>query len=170
MNIIVMGVSGCGKSTVGKMLAEVMGIEFLEGDAFHPQDNISRMTAGVPLTDSDRSPWLRQLSAMVSERQGQQRDFVLACSALKKSYRQQLARGAEELIFVYLKGSRTEIYKRMAEREDHFMALSLADSQFEALEEPDQDENSITVSIDNPVQQIVDQIARAVEQRHDELG
>ena len=170
MNVIVMGVSGCGKSTVGKMLAEMMGVEFLEGDSFHPKDNISRMAAGVPLTDTDRSPWLKKLGEMISERQQQNQPFVLTCSALKKSYRQKLANGSGELIFVYLKGSRTEIYKRMAEREDHFMALSLADSQFDALEEPDQDENSITVSINNPVQQVVDQIARAIGQLSDELG
>lgn len=164
MDYIVMGVSGCGKSTVGKLLAEILDVEFLEGDTFHTADNISRMKSGIPLTDSDRSPWLRRLGETVGQYQRNQQAFVMTCSALKKSYRQQLCGHCGQLTFVYLKGSRSEIYKRMSERQHHFMDLSLIDSQFEALEEPDQHESSITVLIEQPVRQLVQQILQASQQ------
>lgn len=164
MDYIVMGVSGCGKSTVGKLLAELLQAEFLEGDVFHTRSNISRMSSGIPLTDSDRSPWLKTLSNTISEYQRNQQAFVMTCSALKKSYRQQLSAHSGQLMFVYLKGSRSEIYKRMSERENHFMDLSLIDSQFDALEEPDQHEPVITVSIAQPVGLLVQQIQKASEE------
>jgi len=162
MYIIVMGVAGSGKSTVGKNLADFLAIDFLEGDDFHPRENVSLMSAGIPLNDGDRAPWLATLNHTISERITQGKGFVLACSALKKTYRQQLINNLDNLNFVYLKGSRAEIRSRMAARENHFMALSLIDSQFDTLEEPDQTENLITVSINNSVHQLVDQIAQAL--------
>ncbi|NRA56091.1 MAG: gluconokinase [Gammaproteobacteria bacterium] len=162
MYIIVMGVAGSGKSTVGKNLASLLAIDFLEGDDFHTQRNVSLMSAGIPLTDKDRAPWLATLNHTISERISHKKGFVLACSALKKNYRQQLINNLDNLHFVYLKGSRAEIHSRMAARENHFMALSLIDSQFDALEEPDQTENLITVSINNPVDQLVVQIVQAL--------
>ena len=162
MYIIVMGVAGSGKSTIGKNLAGSLQLDFLEGDDFHTAENVSLMSAGVPLNDENRAPWLALLNQTMSERIAQKKGFVLACSALKKTYRQQLINNIDNLKFVYLKGSRAEIYSRMAARENHFMSLSLIDSQFEALEEPDQEENLITVSINNPVQQVVDQITQTL--------
>ncbi|MEH6580262.1 MAG: gluconokinase [Amphritea sp.] len=162
MNLIVMGVSGCGKSTVGQKLAELLGAAFLEGDSFHPAENVARMAAGIPLTDSDRAPWLEQLSRRMAEHD-QSSPIVLACSALKKSYRQLLAANSDQVVFVYLQGDRNDIQQRMAERLDHFMALSLADSQFETLEEPDSDENVITVSINHSVEKIVDQVVQSLK-------
>jgi len=162
MYIIVMGVAGSGKSTIGKNLADFLAIDFLEGDDFHPTENVSLMSAGIPLNDEDRAPWLATLNQTISERITQGKGFVLACSALKKTYRQQLINNLDNLNFVYLKGSRAEIQSRMAARENHFMALSLIDSQFDTLEEPDQTENLITVSINNSVHQLVDQIAQAL--------
>ncbi|NRA21983.1 MAG: gluconokinase [Oceanospirillaceae bacterium] len=162
MYIVVMGVAGCGKSTIGRNLAEYLDLDFLEGDDFHTPENVSLMTAGVPLNDNNRAPWLALLNQTMSERIAQQQGFVLACSALKKSYRQILINNINNIKFVYLRSSRAEIHSRMAARENHFMAMSLIDSQFEALEEPDQAENLITVSINNPVQQLVDQIVQAL--------
>ncbi|MCJ8299160.1 MAG: gluconokinase [Pseudomonadales bacterium] len=162
MYIIVMGVAGSGKSTIGKNLAGFLDVDFLEGDDYHTAENVSLMSAGVPLNDDNRAPWLTILNQTMSQRVAQQQGFVLACSALKKTYRQQLINNIDNLKFVYLKGSRAEIHSRMAARENHFMSLSLIDSQFEALEEPDQEENLITVSINNPVQQVVDQIAQTL--------
>ncbi len=162
MYIIVMGVAGSGKSTVGKKLADLLRVDFLEGDDFHPRENVSLMSAGIPLNDDNRAPWLATLNHTISERITHKRGFVLACSALKKTYRRQLINNLDNLNFVYLKGSRTEIHDRMAARENHFMALSLIDSQFDTLEEPDQTENLITVSINTPVHQLVDQIVQAL--------
>lgn len=162
MYIIVMGVAGSGKSTVGKNLARLLAVDFLEGDDFHTNENVSLMSAGIPLNDEDRAPWLATLNRTISERIAHKDGFVLACSALKKTYRQQLIHNLDDLHFVYLKGSRAEIHSRMAARENHFMALSLIDSQFDALEEPDQTENLITVSINTPVHQLVDQIVQAL--------
>lgn len=161
MDYIVMGVSGCGKSTVGEQLAELLGLSFLEGDSFHTPSNISRMSSGIPLTDSDRVPWLKQLSEIIGEYQDKQQGFVMTCSSLKKSYRQQLCEKTGRLTFVYLKGSRAEIQKRMSGREGHFMDPALLDSQFDALEEPDKHELAITVSIAQPVQDIIQEIRLA---------
>ena len=161
MNLIVMGVSGCGKSTVGQALAERLGAVYLEGDSFHPAANIARMAAGIALTDSDRDPWLAELSRQMADHDPLS-SMVLTCSALKKSYRQQLVTYAKQVVFVYLQGDRDEIHQRVAERANHFMALSLVDSQFETLEEPDVDENVITVSINHSVEQIVDQVVQSL--------
>ena len=162
MYIVVMGVSGCGKSTIGKNLADLLDLDFLEGDDFHTPENVSLMSAGIPLNDDNRAPWLAILNQTMSQHIAQKKGFVLACSALKKSYRAQLINNINNIKFVYLRSSRAEIHSRMAARENHFMALSLIDSQFDALEEPDQTENLITVSINNPVQQLVDQIVQGL--------
>ena len=126
-----MGVSGCGKSTVGALLAQKLGVEFLDGDEFHPPENVARMAAGVPLTDADRQPWLERLNAELRRRD----NVVLACSALKESYRQTLSRGID-CRFVHLRGSIELIRSRLAARRHRYMPATLLESQFAALEPP----------------------------------
>lgn len=152
--VIVMGVSGSGKSTVGKKLAEALGISFSDGDDFHPEVNIEKMAAGTPLDDQDRSIWLERLNEFI--RDSENTGVVLACSALKEKYRKTLQnKVAEELIWVYLNGSYDEILERITARSDHFMTSALLQSQFETLEVPDY---AIDVSISESPEEIVDTI------------
>jgi gluconokinase len=129
--VVVMGVSGCGKSAIGALLAQRLGAEFLDADEFHPPENVAKMAAGVPLTDADRKPWLEHLNAQLRKRQ----DAVLACSALKESYRRILAEGTD-CRFVHLRGSIELIRSRMTQRQHRYMPASLLESQFAALEAP----------------------------------
>ena len=129
-----MGVSGCGKTTVGKLLAENTGIPFIDADAFHPTENIQKMTNGIALTDADRLPWLENLNQELKKR-SLQKGVILACSALKESYREILSKGIESLQWIYLKGNFHLIQQRMQQRE-HFMDVNLLQSQFDTLEEP----------------------------------
>tara|TARA_Y100000768_G_scaffold388632_1_gene385745 strand:- start:2457 stop:2945 length:489 start_codon:yes stop_codon:yes gene_type:complete len=133
--IIILGVSGCGKSTLGIALAEELGVNFIEGDSYHPQTNIIKMKDGIPLTDKDREPWLIKLSDMLLKHQPE--GAVIACSALKESYRKLLSRNITKnnLLWVYLKCGLDQLKKRMNQR-DHFMPLSLLKSQMDTLEEP----------------------------------
>jgi gluconokinase len=133
---LVMGVSGCGKSTIGKMLAEKLGWGFFDADDFHPAANIAKMGAGIPLTDADRAPWLERLSALLRGEVAAGRHPVLACSALRQSYRDTLLAGLPGIRIVYLRGDRELIASRMRNRPGHFMPPALLDSQFAALEEP----------------------------------
>ncbi len=126
-----MGVSGSGKSTVGALLAQRLGVEFLDADEFHPPENVAKMAAGLPLDDSDRLPWLERLNAELLQRQ----DAVLACSALKESYRRILTEGTDSK-FVHLRGSIELIRSRMMHRQHRYMPASLLESQFAALEPP----------------------------------
>jgi gluconokinase len=130
--IIVMGVSGSGKSTLGALLAERLGVPFLDADEFHPPANVAKMAAGTPLTDEDRRPWLESLNAMLKGRDS----AVLACSALKRSYREVLARDIPRCTFVFLNGSLELIRSRLAERKHRYMPASLLESQFATLEPP----------------------------------
>jgi gluconokinase len=131
-----MGVSGCGKSTVGKMLAEKLGWEFFDADDFHPPENISKMKAGIPLTDADRHPWLDRLSRLLRSEVATGRHPVLACSALRQVYRDTLLEGLTGFGIVYLRGDRELIASRLQSRSGHFMPAALLESQFSALEEP----------------------------------
>lgn len=151
--IVVMGVSGCGKSSIGKKLAQALGGIFEDADDFHPAANIEKMTNRIPLTDEDRWPWLEILRKQIVQHQENNNIYVLACSALKQSYRDLLAGNdsPESLIFVYLKGTKELITKRMKERE-HFMPVALLDSQFATLEEP---LNAIVVDIELTQDEIV---------------
>lgn len=155
MVYIVMGVSGSGKSTIGSLLAEKLGVPFFDADDYHPAQNIKKMNNGIPLTDADRQPWLRQLASQIRT-WNKEKGAVLACSALKRAYRNCLE-GAESdnIRFIYLKGSKSEILGRLQNRRDHYMPPSLLDSQFEALEEPS---CALTVSITATPEQIVSQI------------
>lgn len=132
-HIIVMGVSGCGKSTLGRAIATQLGIEFLEGDEYHPKENLDKMKGGIPLNDLDRQPWLAHLNKRLREAK---LPLVLACSALKQQYRDRLSKGlTEPPIWVYLEGQQALLEKRMAQR-NHFMPISLLESQFADLEKP----------------------------------
>ncbi len=155
-----MGVAGCGKSTVGKALATAIGGAYLEGDALHPPANIEKMSAGIPLTDEDRWPWLTRVATELSAGEG---TVIGGCSALKRRYRDHIRdKAGEDVLFVHLAGSRDLIASRMAEREGHFMPTSLLDSQFEALEPPTDDETAIAVSIDDTTAGIVTAIIAAL--------
>ena len=148
-----MGVSGCGKTTVGKALAARLHVPFYDADNYHAQENLAKMATGIPLTDSDRAGWLTLLAAMIETETKAGRNGVLACSALKQSYRDVLvSRSAGNVRFVYLKGSYDLILERMQMRGGHFMKPRMLKSQFEILEEP---VDAITVDISNPVYMIV---------------
>ncbi|MEE2803503.1 MAG: gluconokinase [Pseudomonadota bacterium] len=142
--VIVMGVSGSGKTTIGTLLAKELNCSFLDADDFHPQANVAKMVAGSPLTDEDRWPWLNILADKIRAHIAQQQSLILACSALKKCYRQALCLDDKHVQFVYLKGDYNTICERLRSRESHFMDASLLDSQFAALEEPI---NAIVVDI-----------------------
>lgn len=143
--LVVMGVSGSGKSTVAGLLAARLGWDFTDGDDLHPPENVAKMAAGHPLTDEDREPWLVKVAEWIRERTGAGRPGLITCSALKRTYRDRL-RG-EHVIFVYLAGTRAEIKRRLAARNGHFMPSSLLESQFATLEEPGAGERAITVDI-----------------------
>ncbi|MEJ2293012.1 MAG: gluconokinase, partial [Deinococcales bacterium] len=145
--VVVMGVSGSGKTTVGKRLASRLGFAFADADAYHPQANIDKMAAGVPLTDEDREPWLGRLRALIEEHAAEGRSLVLACSALKERYRRTLKRAepAARVQIVYLKGDFDTILARMRRRKGHYMKAGMLQSQFRDLEEPT---DAVTVDVD----------------------
>jgi len=152
---VVMGVSGSGKSTIGAALARALGIDFVEGDEYHPAENVRRMAAGIPLTDDDRAGWLRSLAARIREAKNAGTGLVMTCSALKRSYRDILRAEAAELRFVFLRGTRTLLAERLATRKGHFMPASLLESQLATLEEPGADENAWVSDITDSPQHIV---------------
>lgn len=156
--IVVMGVSGSGKSTIGLMLAHRLDWEFEDGDWFHPPANIDKMHNGVPLTDEDRWAWLQAIAAWIDTTRGAGRHGVIACSALKRSYRDILVGARTDVRIVYLKGQRELIARRMAARSGHFMPVGLLDSQFLTLQEPGPDESPIVVPIESPPREIVEAI------------
>ena len=170
MIVIVMGVSGCGKTTIGRQLAEQLAWPFYEGDDFHPPANVERMRAGIPLTDDDRRPWLSALAKLIHQLIAQNRSAVLSCSALKAVYRHQL----QELLlpssettsallkFVYLKLSLAEAQRRVAARTAHFMPAALVDSQFAALEEPIADGNTLILPATAPTSNLIQQICQTL--------
>jgi gluconokinase len=155
--IIVMGVSGAGKSSIGELLAERLGCDFAEGDRLHPASNVEKMAKGIPLTDEDRWPWLDLVGQQLADSVTAGRSLVLSCSALKRVYRQRLREAAGgNLRFVFLKGSPELLETRMGERTGHFMPLSLLHSQLATLEAPEGEEGVVTVSIDATLDEIVD--------------
>ncbi|GAA4167841.1 gluconokinase [Shinella granuli] len=157
-----MGVAGCGKSAVGAALAGRIGANYLDGDDLHPPANIEKMSRGEPLTDEDRWPWLTLVGRTLAQPGG---TLIIGCSALKRRYRDHIAREARgPVTFVHLSGTKELIAARMAARAGHFMPTSLIDSQFAALEPPAQDENAMTVDIDDTLESIVDRIAAKLEE------
>jgi len=162
---VIMGVSGCGKSTVAGLLAKRRGWSVIEGDAFHPQANVEKMSAGIPLTDEDRWPWLRAIAAEIDARRVRGESSVVASSVLKRAYRAIVIGERSDVVLIYLKGSKELISARMQARRGHFMPPSLLDSQFETLEEPGPGENPIVLSIEPPMEAIVDELERQLDQR-----
>ncbi len=146
--LVLMGVSGCGKSTVAGVLAGRLGWDLGEGDDLHPPENVAKMAVGHPLTDEDRWPWLRRVAGWITEHTEDGRPGIITCSALKRRYRDVL-RG-EHVVFVYLAGTREEIGARLRARHGHYMPAALLDSQFDALEPPAQDERALEVDITPP--------------------
>jgi gluconokinase len=158
--LVVMGVSGSGKSTIADRLAERLCWSYEDGDRFHPASNIAKMRAGQPLTDEDRWPWLQAISDEIDRICKAGEHAVIACSALKRAYRDVLVHGRGDVRIIFLNGTRLLIANRLAVRKDHFMPPGLLDSQFKTLEPPEASENPVTVSIDAPVDAIVDDVLR----------
>jgi gluconokinase len=165
--LIMMGVSGSGKSTIAARLAERLGWTFEDGDRFHPASNVAKMSAGHPLTDEDRLPWLTAIADEIDRVCHDGGHVVMACSALKRSYRDLLVHGRNDIRIVFLDGNQALIAERLARRHGHFMPPGLLDSQFKTLEPPQEGEYPIAVSIDATVdkivQNIVDQLKRPKE-------
>jgi gluconokinase len=158
--LVVMGVSGSGKSTIGEKLAQRLGWSFEDADRFHPSSNVAKMSAGQPLTDEDRWPWLQAIANEIDKVCKAGEHAVIACSALKRAYRDILVHGRHDVRIIYLEGTLDLIASRLALRKGHFMPPGLLASQFGTLEPPDASENPVTVSIDAPIETIVDDIVR----------
>jgi len=163
--LVVMGVSGSGKTTVASMLAGRLGWAFAEGDDFHPAANIDKMHRGVPLDDDDRLPWLRAIAARIDRWRENGESGIITCSALKRRYRAIIIGDRPNVRLVYLKGDTETIRRRLVARHGHFMPPSLLQSQFEALEEPTPDERPIVVRVDAGVAPLVDEVIAALTPR-----
>ncbi|MEM7488173.1 MAG: gluconokinase [Pseudomonadota bacterium] len=157
-----MGVTSTGKSATGAALAETLGGRFVDGDDLHPQSNVDKMARGEPLDDADRAPWLDRVGAALAEGEG---TVVIACSALKRAYRDRIRGFAPGAVFVHLHGDRDLIAARMAKREGHFMPVSLLESQLATLEPPGSDEAAVPVDIADPVEVLVPRIVDALEEK-----
>ena len=168
--VVVMGVSGSGKSTVAALLAGALGCHFQEGDDLHPRENVEKMRSGTPLTDADRLPWLRKIAEEIDRWRARRECGVLTCSALKRSYRDIIIGDRRDVVLVYLKGSRELIHQRMIARHGHFMPVALLDSQFATLEEPTSDEHPILVDIGGKPAEMAHEIVCRLEDRHHETS
>ncbi|WP_282775979.1 gluconokinase [Nocardia sp. CC201C] len=158
--IVVMGVAGSGKTTVGTLLAHALGVEYGEGDDFHPEANVAKMASGVPLDDTDRAPWLDALAGWLADRRST--GAVLTCSALKQSYRDRLRTAAPDLFFVHLAAPRDELERRLTSRKGHFMGARMLDSQLAVLRPLTDDESGITLDATLPPADLVEQIRTAL--------
>lgn len=156
--LILMGVSGSGKTTIGEELARRIGWRYEDADTFHPASNVAKMSAGQPLTDEDRWPWLRAIADEIDRASAAGERVVIGCSALRRVYRDLLVHGRRDIRIVYLQGTQALIADRLAQRKGHFMPPGLLTSQFKTLEQPTPDEHTVTVSIDAPANAIVDTI------------
>jgi carbohydrate kinase (thermoresistant glucokinase family) len=161
--IVVMGVSGVGKTTVAEVLAKRLDWTFCDGDLFHPLANIEKMRSGTPLTDEDRWPWLQAVAAEIDRHRRANKGFIVACSALKRAYRKILMDNRPDVRLVYLEGEHDLIMSRLAHRQGHYFPAKLLDSQFATLEKPDAGERAITVIVDKDVGAVVDEIVAALK-------
>ena len=159
---VVMGVAGSGKSLIGAALAGKLGVDFVDGDDYHSAENVKRMAAGIPLTDADRADWLRALATRIGEAVRARAGLVVACSALRRSYRDILRSAAPDLQLVFLKGSQDLIAGRLTERRGHYMPPSLLTSQLTTLEEPTPDENAWVADIHQSPRDIVDHLVARI--------
>ncbi|MFT3820389.1 MAG: gluconokinase [Rubrivivax sp.] len=158
--VVVMGVSGCGKSTVGRLLAARLGVHYVEGDELHPPENVARMAAGVPLTDADRHGWLQEVAGQLANATSRSRGVVVSCSALKRRYRDLLRAAAPDLCLLHLHGSPELLAQRLAARKGHYMPPSLLQSQLDTLEPPGPDEQVLTLDIAAGAPQLAEQAVR----------
>ena len=165
VQIVVMGVSGCGKSTVGLRLAQALRFDFIEGDDFHPPRNVALMAAGTPLTDADRQGWLQTLAEKLGAAHTDNRGLVLSCSALKRRYRDVLRAPTPGLLFVHLHADAEVLAARVATRAHRYMPASLLASQLATLEVPGPDENAITLDAAEPTERIVQTVLQRLESR-----
>ena len=161
--LILMGVSGSGKTTIGEQLARRIGWRYEDADTFHPASNVAKMSAGQPLTDEDRWPWLRAIADEIDRASDAGERIVIGCSALRRVYRDALVHGRCDTRIVYLDGTQALIAERLGQRKGHFMPPGLLTSQFETLEPPTPDEHAVTVSIDAPVETVVEDISRQLK-------
>ena len=159
-----MGVSGCGKSEIGHRLATRLGVDYLEGDAFHPASNVAKMSAGIPLDDDDRSGWLDVLAGQVAAASGNGQGLVLSCSSLKRRYRDLLRAGDPQLLFIHLHGERETIAARMQSRPGHFMPPALLDSQLRDLEPLQPDEQGFQADIRHSPDELIAQIVQRCDE------
>lgn len=162
--IIVMGVTGCGKSSLGREIASSLDAPFLEGDEFHPEANIAKMSAGIPLTDEDRVGWLDLLAREIRQRAETGASVVMSCSALKKKYREQLNDvSGQDILYVFMDGPKEVIAARLDQRKGHYMPPSLLDSQLEALDPPGEDEHVIRVDLRKSIAEMLGDVMNHLE-------
>jgi len=161
--VVVMGVSGSGKSTIGLLVADALGVPFIDGDSLHPIANVTKMAAGNPLTDEDRWPWLALVGEALDD--ATQTGLVVACSALKRAYRDAILAEAPAAVFLHLSGSREVLSARLEGRSGHFMPISLLDSQLATLEEPGDDEPRVVVNVGAPVETVVAAAVEGIRER-----
>ena len=164
--LVLMGVSGCGKSTTGARLSKLLGWPFRDADSFHPQANIDKMSKGLPLTDEDRQPWLAAIAQWIDERLAAGECGIVACSALKRAYRRIIVGERAGVRLVYLKGNMELIGDRLSRRRNHFMPAALLRSQFDALEEPQGDERALSVPISLSPRRVVEAIVQELQLAH----
>ncbi|WP_180966971.1 gluconokinase [Cohaesibacter celericrescens] len=163
MIIVVMGISGTGKSTLGRQIAEHLGVPFVEGDDFHSPQNVSKMAAGQPLTNEDRQPWLASLASAMSDWASKNETRVVSCSALRKQYRDCFRSAASDLRFLFLDGSLDLVRQRMQQRDNHFMPAELVESQMETLEYPVDETDVIRLDVSRPTKELVDDAVSALQ-------
>ena len=163
MRLVLMGVSGCGKSTVGEGLAAHLGWRFVEGDSLHPSENVAKMAAGQPLNDDDRAGWLATLADLLAHAARTGQGLVVSCSALKRAYRDRLREGDAQVLFVHLDGSRDLIAARIAARTHMYMPASLLESQFAALQAPEPDEQALSLSVQQPPAELIQRIEQHLQ-------
>jgi len=169
-SIIVMGVSGSGKSTIGYELALALNAKFIDGDDLHPKENILKMASGQPLNDDDRTPWLRRINDASFSLESRNENGVIICSALKKKYREQIREGNKHVIFLFLDGTKELIINRIHSRKGHFMKEEMLYSQFSILERPDNEPNTIVINIDNSIESIITQAITEITKISEHIG
>ncbi|EGR7954106.1 gluconokinase [Vibrio vulnificus] len=161
-SVIVMGVCASGKTTIGELLAEKLGRKFIDGDDLHPRANIQKMASGQPLNDDDRKPWLERIRDAAYSLESKNEHGIIVCSALKKSYRDQIRDGNNNVTFLFLDGDKLLILERMRQRQGHFMKENMVNSQFETLERPDGEPRTLLVSIDTTIEDVVANAAELI--------